>query len=260
MNILFTICGRAGSKGLKNKNLKMFLGAPLVYYTIASAQLYIDRFNAENMIHVCLSSDSDELIALVLKKAPKTLIIQRSATLSGDIVSKTAVIKDCLHKAESHYKTVFDTVVDLDITSPLRRIRDIKNATDKKLKRKDVDVVFSVTSARRNPYFNMVKKNLDDTVSLALESNYTARQQAPIMFDMNASIYAFEADFLRTNKTDRLFDGICESIEMPDTAVLDIDSEEDLLLMEVMGDHFFKTDGEYGEIAQHARSEGMNCE
>ena len=36
-NILITICGRAGSKGFKNKNLKTFLGTPLVYYTVAIA-------------------------------------------------------------------------------------------------------------------------------------------------------------------------------------------------------------------------------
>ena len=31
--VLITICGRAGSKGFKNKNLKTFLDKPLVYYT-----------------------------------------------------------------------------------------------------------------------------------------------------------------------------------------------------------------------------------
>ena len=30
--LLITICGRAGSKGLKNKNLNTFSGPPLVYY------------------------------------------------------------------------------------------------------------------------------------------------------------------------------------------------------------------------------------
>ena len=43
MNVLFTICGRAGSKGFKNKNLKMFLGVPLVYYSIAAIALYIEK-------------------------------------------------------------------------------------------------------------------------------------------------------------------------------------------------------------------------
>ncbi|MDD3706486.1 MAG: acylneuraminate cytidylyltransferase family protein, partial [Clostridiaceae bacterium] len=39
-DILFTICGRAGSKGIKNKNLRDFLGYPLPYYTISAIDLY----------------------------------------------------------------------------------------------------------------------------------------------------------------------------------------------------------------------------
>ena len=35
MNILFTICARAGSKGVKSKNARDFLGYPLVYYTLS---------------------------------------------------------------------------------------------------------------------------------------------------------------------------------------------------------------------------------
>ena len=42
MNILFTICGRAGSKGFKNKNLKEMNGVPLVYYTLAAIKAYIE--------------------------------------------------------------------------------------------------------------------------------------------------------------------------------------------------------------------------
>ena len=40
MNILFTICGRSGSKGLKNKNLIKLNGIPLVYYTLSAIKLY----------------------------------------------------------------------------------------------------------------------------------------------------------------------------------------------------------------------------
>ena len=38
--LLITICGRAGSKGFKNKNLKTFCGQPLVYYTLSAAELF----------------------------------------------------------------------------------------------------------------------------------------------------------------------------------------------------------------------------
>ena len=38
--VLITVCGRAGSKGFRNKNLKTFCGQPLVYYTLAAASLF----------------------------------------------------------------------------------------------------------------------------------------------------------------------------------------------------------------------------
>ena len=37
------ICGRAGSKGFKNKNLKTFCGHPLVYYSRSAAELFIKK-------------------------------------------------------------------------------------------------------------------------------------------------------------------------------------------------------------------------
>ena len=43
MAILFTVCGRAGSKGFQSKNLKDFLSVPLVYYTLAAIRLWQQR-------------------------------------------------------------------------------------------------------------------------------------------------------------------------------------------------------------------------
>ena len=64
MNILFTICGRAGSKGFKNKNLKEMNGVPLVYYTLAAIKGYKEK-HKENMVEVAVNSDSIPLIDLV---------------------------------------------------------------------------------------------------------------------------------------------------------------------------------------------------
>ena len=47
MAILFTVCGRAGSKGFQSKNLKDFLGVPLVYYTLAAIRLWQQRAGEE---------------------------------------------------------------------------------------------------------------------------------------------------------------------------------------------------------------------
>jgi len=256
MNILFTVCCRAGSKSIKNKNLKLFLGTPLSYYTLASIKLYKQEFGAQNHFTTCLNTDSEELITQVLEYEPEAHIIRRVESLAGDSVAKISVIKDCLEKTESDTGIKYDIVVDLDVTSPLRKVKDIHAAISKKQKKQDVDIVFSVTSPRRNPYFNMVMTNSDGTVRRVIETNFNTRQEAPVLFDMNASIYAYGVDFLRNNIVNSLFDGRCDIIEMVDTAVLDIDSEEDFRLMEIIGEHFYKTDSEFGEIAQEAGRRG----
>lgn len=247
MNILFTVCGRAGSKGLRNKNLKLFLGKPLVYYTLSAIELYKKRYT-EDIINVCLNTDSEELVHLVTKRDSEIYIVKRTPELAGDGVAKLSVIKDCLQKTEQYYAICYDIVVDLDITSPLRTVEDIKNAVDKKKAQKNIDVVFSVTDSRRNPYFNMVKENNNGTYSKVLDSQYTARQQAPAIYDMNASIYAYNADFLKYNTSGMLFDGACGVVEMKDTAVLDIDSEEDFVLLELLAQYFFEESQAFGEI------------
>ena len=63
MNILFTICGRAGSKGIRNKNIRDFLGYPLPYYTFSAAALYINN-QQKDKIDVVLNTDSEELMQL----------------------------------------------------------------------------------------------------------------------------------------------------------------------------------------------------
>ena len=190
MNILFTLCGRAGSKGFKNKNLKEFLGIPLVYYGLAAIDLWVQKSDAkDNTVDVVLNTDSRELADLVISQQKVLVdIIHRDALLGGDTVPKVSVIKDCLIKMEVQKDIKYDLVVDLDITSPLRTLKDINNAIQKKTARNDTDVVFSVTGSRRNPFFNMVKEE-NGYYGTAIKSEYTARQQAPVFYDMNASMY-----------------------------------------------------------------------
>ena len=237
--VLITVCGRAGSKGFKNKNLKVFCGKPLVYYTLAAANLFAKQ-RPDLAVDVALNTDSPELQALVAEKYPGVHLVQRPAELGGDTVPKMAVFQQTLATMEQRTGAEYDTLIDLDITSPLRRDGDVAAAFAKKEQRADLDLVFSAAPARRNPYFNMVKA-VGDHVEKVIESPFTARQQAPAVYDLNASIYVFARDFLANNKTGILWDGKCDIYEMFDTAILDIDSEEDYLLMEVVAQHLYDT-------------------
>lgn len=248
MNILFTLCGRAGSKGVKGKNARDFLDVPLVWYSMANIALYMEKYAANDNIKVVLNTDSEPLKELVkrVKDLPVT-ILHREENLAGDRVPKVAVILDSLKRTEEMYACKFDMVVDLDITSPLRTVQDVKNAIDRKRQRPVVDVVYSVAPSRRNPYFNMVKEE-NGFFCKAIPSNFTTRQEAPVFYDMNASIYAYSPDALRNKEQATFFNSNCDAVVMKDTGILDIDSEEDYELMQVIAKYLFDNDSNYKEI------------
>lgn len=244
MKILFTICGRAGSKGIKNKNIRMFLDYPLVFYTISVIDLY-KKHHSEYEIDTVINSDSDELLRLA-NENPFFRIdtILREASLGGDIVPKIAVVLDCLLKMQREKQIKYDIVIDLDITSPLRTREDLENLVKVHMNKKP-DVTFSVTESRRNPYFNMVVKT-EKGVKRALKSNFTTRQQAPEMYDMNASLYAYSPNYLESGRG--VLEGYCECIRMYDTGILDLDHESDFELMEVIAKYLFDNKMKFREI------------
>lgn len=254
MNILFTLCGRAGSKGVKGKNARDFLDVPLVWYSMANIALYMERYSGGDDIKVVLNTDSEPLKDLVrrVKDVPVT-IIHREESLAGDKVPKVAVILDCLKKAEEAFACKFDLVVDLDITSPLRTVEDVKNAIERKKQRTDVDVVYSVAPSRRNPYFNMVKEE-NGFFCKAIPSNFTTRQEAPVFYDMNASIYAYSPDALRNKEHATFFNSNCDAVVMKDTGILDIDSEEDYELMQVIAKYLYENEESFKETFVKANS------
>lgn len=248
MKILFTICGRAGSKGIKNKNIRDFLGVKLPYYSLAAIDLYLQK-HPEIEADISLNTDSQELMDIMSNNRLRIVTnLERSEKLSTDSAAKIAVILDCLMRMEQMKQKNYDTVIDLDITSPLRTVKDLENLVNKYEESK-CDLVFSVTTARRNPYFNMVKKT-EHGYKKVIESDFTTRQQAPELFDMNASLYAYNPEFLR--KQIPLLEGHCEVIKMYDTGILDLDHENDFELMEVIAEYLYKTNKEYFAIRERA--------
>ena len=106
-NVLITICGRAGSKGFKNKNLKTFLRTPLVYYTAAIAEDFKKRLSEVCETTICLNTDSKDLQKLVNDKYKDIELIDRVEELGGDKVPKMAVWHNSLDIMESKFGKKF---------------------------------------------------------------------------------------------------------------------------------------------------------
>jgi len=121
-----------------------------------------------------------------------------------------------------------------------------------KTKRNDADLVESVCPCRRNPYFNMCKAD-GDFMTTVIDSNFTTRQEAPEIYDENASIYVLEAKFFADNDKNMLNEAKTVPYMMKDTAVLDIDSEEDFEMMGVVASYLFDRFPSYNIIRKMAR-------
>lgn len=254
--LLVTVCGRAGSKGFKNKNLKTFCGKPLVYYTLSAAELFA-KSHPEVQADVALNTDSPLLAELVAAQYPEVTFLPRAEALGGDTVPKMAVIQDSLARMEAKTGAPYDYVMDLDITSPLRTAQDIANAYELKNARGDLDLVYSATEARRNPYFNMVR-DCGDHIAKGIENEpgtatFTARQMAPAFYDVNASIYVYRRDFLAGNTTHIIWDAKTYVTLMMDTGIIDIDSEEDFNMMQVIAGHLYANYPDFAAVRDNIR-------
>ncbi|MDD4048657.1 MAG: acylneuraminate cytidylyltransferase family protein, partial [Clostridia bacterium] len=171
MKLLITICGRSGSKGVRSKNIRDFLGRPLIHYTLISALQYKQKKQFEMLVDICVSSDSMELLEIA-KKYEGVFTIVRPNELSTELAPKVPVIQHATKTMEETLGREYDIVMDLDITSPLRKFEDMENALNKLLdKSYNYDLVFSAVKARRNPYFNMVEIN-EGIAFKVKQSNY----------------------------------------------------------------------------------------
>ena len=182
MLVLCTICARGGSKGLPNKALKLINDKPLIAYTIEQA------LNSKVFDHILVSTDS-KIINKKAKSFGADAWFIRPKELATDTANKISVIRHALHESEKYYKKKFDIIVDLDITSPLRYISDIKNALKFFLKKKGNNLI-SACPSKKNPYFNMVEiKKGKLKIIKKTKKQLTRRQDAPKTYEMNASIY-----------------------------------------------------------------------
>jgi len=226
MTRLCTICARAGSKGVKGKNVRSLLGKPLIAYSLEQAHAS-GLFDA-----IAVSSDSESILDAANAHGAQYLI-RRPDELATDQAAKLPAIRHCVAEVERQRGMRFDTLVDLDATSPLRSVEDIAGAVSL-LEDNGVGNVITATPARRSPYFNLVEVDSQGVVALSkpLAAGIVRRQDAPPCYDMNASIYVWRHDVLFAS--DSVFIDDTRLYVMPEERSIDIDSELDFRLVELL--------------------------
>jgi N-acylneuraminate cytidylyltransferase len=126
-----------------------------------------------------------------------------------------------------------DVLIAVPATAPLRAVTDLERCLDE-YSTGGADVVITVTEARRNPYFSMVKRDSGRTVSLVIPPDGAVfrRQDAPVVYDITPVAYVTSPEFVLTRNG--LFEGRVRAVEVPPERAVDIDTLLDFDIAECL--------------------------
>jgi N-acylneuraminate cytidylyltransferase/CMP-N,N'-diacetyllegionaminic acid synthase len=224
---LATICARGGSKGVPGKNIRILGGKPLIAHTIEQAM-------AANVFDViAVSSDSEEILR-VAERWGVAHLVHRPAELASDSSAKIPVIRHCTVEIETQLSSVFRTITDLAVTSPLRTIEDIRGAIAT-LDSSGASNVVSVQVAPHSPYYGMIERDGDGRLVYckSLAGEIHRRQDAPICYAMNGAVYVWSRQQLFSD-TLKSVGPRTEIFVMPEERSIDIDREIDFKIAECL--------------------------
>ncbi len=215
---------RSGSKSIKDKNIIDVCGKPLVAYTIEAAKdsKYVDR--------VIVSTDSLKY-AEVVKQFGAEAPFLRPDYLATDTAVEMDVCQHMLSWVEENWG-VFEIVLKLEATSPLRIAEDIDRAIEK-LEREDAGTVISVTEAVTHPFWmNILPQNHSMRDFIRPEAMRKNRQELPVYYQLDGVVFAAKWDFLRKHCS--WFSDNSFAVITPQSRALDLDEPTQLDLLRLL--------------------------
>jgi len=218
MKPLIFIFARKGSKRIKNKNMKMLNGKPLIEYTI--------NFVKElKLINSTVVSTDDEKIIKYCKKNNIKNIIVRPSSLTGDNSSEFLSWKHAVKKMQIDKKK-FETFVCLPLTSPLR-LRGEFNLAYKVFKDKKPDMVISMCKTNHYPNFNIIEKKKNNKIKLLGNNKNISNDYKKNVYNLTTSFYITSKNFILRNKKINFNKQNIIGYEVSRKSGLDIDDKYD---------------------------------
>jgi len=206
------IAARGNSKGVPKKNIKNFLGKPLISYAITSA------IKSKSFQEVIISTD-DKRIARIAKSYGAVVPFIRPKKLARDSSSMNSVILHSIKELQSQgYE--FDILVNRDCTAPFIKNSDV-TGTINLLRRKNCDTVAPAYKTHLNPYFNMMEMNAKGFLDFSkrTKKDITSRQKSPVVYQLTSFQTINVKQFLKYKK-----------IYMPKVLPYEISQENGLMI------------------------------
>jgi len=213
------IFARGGSRGVKDKNIRLVAGKPLIAHSIESA------FASKYISEVIVSTDSEKIAAVAKNYGAKLLM--RPGDLARDKSPELLAWKHAIASNLDLLKNT-STFISLPATSPLRSVQDI-NAAIEKYQQNQCDILFGICQSHRNPYLNMVSITDENLIEVVNDgSDAFRRQDVPQVYDVTTCVYVGDIEYIMS--CEKLMQGRVGYLEIPVERSLDIDTEYDLYL------------------------------
>lgn len=215
MAVIAIITARGGSKRIPRKNVRSFLGKPIIAYSIAAA-LKSGLFD-----EVMVSTDDDE-IAELSRQLGAGVPFMRSAKNSDDL----ATTKDVLLEVLGEYRrrgAEFEVGCCIYPTAPSVTAEKLR-AAFARLQESGVDTVLPIVRFSF-PIRRSFRKEGDKVSYIWPEFASRRSQDMPPAYHDAGQFYFFRPSVLFN--TDELITGNTVGIEMPELEVQDLDEEED---------------------------------
>lgn len=223
MSSIAIIPARGGSKRIPRKNIKKFLGKPIIAYSIEAA-IQSDLFD-----EVMVSTD-DEEIAEVAKEYGATVPFMRSGENSGDLATTIDVLLEVIRGFKTIKHKDFSYACCIYPTAPLIQAEHLSQGFSNLIK-PQVKAVFPVVSFSY-PIWRGFEVDSDNGLKLLWPEYLNSRSQ-----DLNqvyhdaGQWYWFEVlSFLSTKE---IFTKATRVVKLDEFCVQDIDNESDWKLAEL---------------------------
>ena len=219
--ILAIIPARGGSKGLLRKNIYPLNGRPLITYSIEAS------LKSRYITKTIVSSEDEEILKVSAECGSE--LLKRPMDFATDSASSEMVVTDCLRKLKNQ-GDLFDILILLQPTSPLRNYEDIDNAFELFFKN-DATALISVYEPEHNPIksFKLNKNGFLEGL-VDNKSPFRPRQDLPKAFMSNGAIYIIYVDeYLKSFSffSDRTIPFVMSSLKSTD-----VDNISDIIKIE----------------------------
>jgi pseudaminic acid cytidylyltransferase len=217
---LAIIPARGGSKRIPRKNIKFFLGKPIIAYSIEVA------IKSGLFDEIMVSTDDNEIAKVGMTYGAK-IPFYRSALNSNDFATTMDVIDEVLNEYSSRDK-YFENVCCIYPTAPLINVDDLLNGYEILTKNKEIDVVYPITNFSYPILRSLIIEEHGNVKMKWPEYQKTRSQDLQPAYHDCGQWYWYSMESL--NKRDF---SIIKPIILDGFRVQDIDNEEDWKLAEM---------------------------